>query len=70
MPDTPADVISIKPGISIMNLDLMRLRAFGTAGSWKMQSCISWMVSSSMVRRTPSTIPCRMPCILMPKSIS
>lgn len=70
MPDTPADVISIKPGISIMNLDLMRLRAFGTAGSGKMQSCIFWMFSSSMVHRTPSTIPCRMPCILMPKSIS
>lgn len=31
MRDTPADAISIKMGINIVNLDLMRLRAFGPA---------------------------------------
>ncbi|MDL2075704.1 SGNH/GDSL hydrolase family protein [Streptomyces sp. GXMU-J15] len=29
--DTPADVISVKIGINLVNLDLMRLRAFGPA---------------------------------------
>lgn len=31
MRDTPADVISVKIGINLVNLDLMRLRAFGPA---------------------------------------
>lgn len=31
MRDTPADLISIKIGINLVNLDLMRLRAFGPA---------------------------------------
>lgn len=31
MRDTPADLISVKIGINIVNLDLMRLRAFGPA---------------------------------------
>lgn len=31
MRDTPADAISIKMGINLVNLDLMRLRAFGPA---------------------------------------
>ncbi|MBB5937574.1 GDSL-type esterase/lipase family protein [Streptomyces zagrosensis] len=31
MRDTPADVISIKMGINVVNADLMRLRAFGPA---------------------------------------
>ncbi|MEU0007319.1 SGNH/GDSL hydrolase family protein [Streptomyces sp. NPDC006314] len=29
--DTPADLISVKPGINLVNTDLMRLRAFGPA---------------------------------------
>ncbi len=31
MRDTPADVVSIKIGINLVNLDLMRMRAFGPA---------------------------------------
>ncbi len=31
MRDTPADLISVKMGINLVNLDLMRLRAFGPA---------------------------------------
>ncbi|NGO76033.1 lipase [Streptomyces sp. YC504] len=31
MRDTPADVISVKIGINLVNLDLMRMRAFGPA---------------------------------------
>ncbi|MFE5917171.1 SGNH/GDSL hydrolase family protein [Streptomyces sp. NPDC056468] len=31
MRDTPADVISVKIGINLVNMDLMRLRAFGPA---------------------------------------
>ena len=31
MRDTPADLISVKLGINLVNLDLMRLRAFGPA---------------------------------------
>ncbi|TXS51186.1 GDSL-type esterase/lipase family protein, partial [Streptomyces sp. t39] len=31
MRDTPADLISVKIGINLVNLDLMRLRAFGPA---------------------------------------
>lgn len=31
MRDTPADIISLKIGINLVNLDLMRLRAFGPA---------------------------------------
>ena len=31
MRDTPADLISVKLGINLVNTDLMRLRAFGPA---------------------------------------
>ena len=31
MRDTPADLVSVKIGINIVNIDLMRLRAFGPA---------------------------------------
>ena len=31
MRDTPADLISVKIGINLVNTDLMRLRAFGPA---------------------------------------
>jgi hypothetical protein len=65
--DTPADVISVKLGINLVNLDVMRMRAFESAvhgssirsatATPKHHSCSSLQSSAASTRTHPAREP-------------